>query len=234
MAHTEQISFIKRTLELFPQFKSTDRLLEIGSQNINGTARDFLEAKRYIGIDLTEASGVDYVCAGELIELPDAWADVVISTECLEHTEDWKQILVNSIRICTANGIVILTFAGLYRPAHGTIDSKDPDSSPLTQQHYANLDMNTFMDAIKLSAYFDRYCFEANSDPGDSYFWGIRSREEYADNRTSKDILLGRLARAQGQLGQALSRLANANRQLAHQEEEIRTMTDAAKNQTHP
>ena len=226
MAHPEQLSFINRTLDRFPQFKSTDRLLEIGSQNINGTVRDLLRSKRYIGVDLSEAPGVDYVCQGELIELPDGWADVVISTECLEHTESWKQILGNSIRICTRGGIVIFTFAGLFRPAHGTIDSKDPDSSPLTQQHYANIDMNTFMDAVELSVYFDRYCFEANSSPGDSYFWGIRSSEVYIADMTSRDVLIDRLARAQGQLGQALSRLANANRQLAHQEAEIRQMSD--------
>ncbi len=225
MAHQEQFDFFTKTLFAYPEFKDVDTLLEIGSQDINGSVRSLFSTKKYIGIDLADAPGVDYVCAGELLELPDAWADVVVSTECFEHASNWKAILANAIRICKPNGMVLLTFAGLYRPAHGTLDSKDPQSSPFTSEYYKNIDMNTFLNAVLLSQYFVRYGFESNSNPGDSYFWGIRSSEAYIAEQSSENILLDRLARAQGQLGQALARLVKANRLVAEQEAAISQLT---------
>jgi len=103
-----------------------------------------------------------------------------------------------------------------FTPVHSQIRAIGPLNLHLAkgpgQQHYANIDVNAFMDAVELSTYFERYCFEANSSPGDSYCWGMRSSEMYIVDMTSRGILIDRLVRAQGQLGQALSRLANANR----------------------
>src|SRR5512133_1128292 len=65
-------------------------VLEVGSQNVNGSLRSYVEGlgpSRYFGVDMTPGDGVDEVCSAEkLIERfgVDAF-DVVISTEMLEH-----------------------------------------------------------------------------------------------------------------------------------------------------
>ena len=221
MSHPEQIVFIERVLSLFPEFKTPDAILEIGSQNINGTVRDFFNPRKYIGIDINAAKDVDFVCPGELLELPDGWCDLAMSTECLEHAIEWDNIAKNAIRACKPKGLVIFTFAGLYRPCHGTIDSRDPSSSPATLNYYGNIDKDQFFSAIELGELFDRYSFEANMVSGDSYFWGIRSSKAVSYKNDSAAILAERLSRAQGQLGQALSRLASANKKISDLEKLI-------------
>jgi SAM-dependent methyltransferase len=218
MSHPEQVEFIKRTLSLFPEFTAAEHVVEIGSLNINGTIRDLIDSKRYLGVDIGIGDGVDFRCSGELLELPSGFADMVCSTECLEHAEKWVQLLHNIVRICKPGGLVLLTFAGPFRPCHGTVDSRDPNSSPFTENYYKNIDKDAFFSAITLSHCFDRYCFEANLKPGDSYFWGVRSSGRIESEMNSHEILLDRLARAQGQLGQALSRLAMANKKIVELE----------------
>ena len=218
MTHAAQQEFIQRTLNLFPQFQRTGTILEIGSQNINGTVRGLLEAERYLGIDIAQARDVDFVCPGELIELADEWSDLVISTECLEHCREWVKLVKNAIRICKRGGLMIFTFAGLYRSCHGTTDSGDPGSSPFTTDYYGNISADLFLDSIMLTEWFDRYSFEVNTLAGDSYFWGIRSSQPCTASKNSQQILIDRLARSQGQLGQALSRLAAANKKISELE----------------
>ena len=139
MAHKDQKAFIENILNRFNEkVTKSKNILEVGSQNINGTIKDSypdLESKVWVGIDIGEGKDVDFTIPGELIQLPSGWADVAISSECFEHAENWSEILLNMIRITHINSLIILTFAGKGRPAHGTIDS-DIGSSPYTNTFY--------------------------------------------------------------------------------------------------
>lgn len=215
MTHPEQIEFITRTLAQFPELKNAINVIEVGSLNVNGTVRDYFKNASYIGIDLGSGDGVDFRCPGELLELPSGHADIVCSTECLEHAEQWQSLLLNIVRICKPGGLMLLTFAGIFRPCHGTIDSNDPESSPFTNSYYRNIDKDSFFSSVNLAYCFDRYCYEANTLCGDSYFWGVRSSALVDGKPANQEFLINRLARAQGQLAQALSRLAKANKKIA-------------------
>ena len=206
MAHPEQLAYFERIRNQFADsFVEAENILEVGSQNINGTVRDFFGANvNYLGIDLGMAKDVDFVIPGELIELPDRWADIAISTECFEHAEHWKDILLNMIRITKPQGLILLTFAGKGRPVHGTLDS-DLFSSPFTTSYYKNLGPDDIAKAIAIGNYFSRHTFEVDSTAHDTYFWGIRNSDNPADPDSDWNTLERRLVRAQGQLGQAVN-----------------------------
>jgi len=140
MAHPQQLAYFERIRELFAAaFADAENILEVGSQNINGTVRDLFPVHaNYLGLDIGRGKDVDLVIPGELVELPDGWADISISTECFEHAKNWREILLNMIRITKPQGLILLTFAGKGRTAHGTLDS-DSFSSPFTTTYYQNL-----------------------------------------------------------------------------------------------
>ena len=205
MAHPQQLAYFERISKLFAEpLADAKNILEVGSQNINGTVRDiFANHVNYLGIDLGQGKDVDLVIPGELVELPDGWADIAISTECFEHAENWRDILLNMIRITKPQGLVLLTFAGKGRAVHGTLDS-DTFSSPFTTTYYQNLGPDDIAQCIAIGKYFSRHGFEVDSVAHDTYFWGIRNSDNQADS--DWESLERRLTRAQGQLGQAISK----------------------------
>jgi len=224
MAHPEQQKFFEQLAILFPDhFIDNVNVLEIGSQDINGTVRDYFQPEtNYLGLDLGIAKGVDWTIPGELVELPDQWARVCISTECFEHAATWEQILLNMIRITQEDGLLILSIAGHGRASHGTVDS-DVESSPLTTSYYKNLGPDDITQKIRLGHYFKRHGFQVNSEAGDTYFWGIRSAGCVNTCDDGWQSPLDRLARAQGQLSQAVNRHNEMKAQLKRAEEALET-----------
>jgi hypothetical protein len=224
MAHPEQQKFFEQLAILFADhFTGNVNVLEIGSQDINGTVRDYFQPEaNYLGLDLGIAKGVDWTIPGELVELPDQWARVCISTECFEHAATWEQILLNMIRITQEDGLLILSIAGNGRATHGTVDS-DVESSPLTTSYYKNLGPDDITQKIKLGHYFKRHGFQVNSEAADTYFWGIRSAGCVNTCNDGWQSPLDRLARAQGQLSQAVNRHNEMKAQLKRSEEALET-----------
>lgn len=218
MAHASQKDFITACLSRHTQIAdSSKRILEVGSQNINGAIRDYFpEAieKQWVGLDIGSGPGVDFTIPGELIQLSNGWADISFSTECFEHAKQWKEIFLNMIRVTRADGLVILTFAGDGRSAHGTIDS-DLESSPFTSDYYKNISLAAFASKFDLNMYFSRYAVEVSLDRGDTYFWGIRNaildKTEWMNEEEC-------LARARGQL----DKIIEVNKLLNHSLAECR------------
>ena len=95
--------------------KKTEGLsvLEFGARNVNGTPRQFFEGSEYVGLDILDGDGVDVLLdATEAGEAFAGSADVVISTEMLEHAEDWRGA-VDAMKACLKpDGKLILTTRG--------------------------------------------------------------------------------------------------------------------------
>lgn len=111
-------------------------ILEIGSLNINGSVRDFLEpfADNYFGIDMQEGPGVDEVADASKYSKPNYY-DVVVCCEVFEHTPVWKKIIQISMDNLVDGGIFITTMAGEGRPPHSAIDE-----NPIREwEHYSNI-----------------------------------------------------------------------------------------------
>jgi len=206
MAHPAQQKFFSEITKRFEDlFRGSIRVLEVGSQNINGTVRGYFpNAIEYLGIDIGSGQDVDWVVPGELLQLPDAWADIVVTTECLEHCKMWEEVFLNMIRMLRPSGLFLMTCASTGRATHGTLDS-DEYSSPFTTSYYKNLGADDIAEKIMLGEFFEKHSFEVESISGDLYFWGIRNANEFKECLNSWLPPLDRLARAQGQLAQAVS-----------------------------
>ena len=173
MAHQEQRDFFESVRARFPQYFDGVSVVEIGSLNINGTVRDFYtNTQTYIGVDLEEGDGVDYVDEGQNVDFADRAFDVAVSAECFEHNPYWKQTFLNMHRM--ADKFVIITCASDGRPEHGTTRTT-PANSPFTLawDYYKNLNENDFRRNFYLDEMFSEYEFSYNPSSCDLYFWGV-------------------------------------------------------------
>lgn len=105
-------------------------VLEVGARNVNGSAREVIEPMRplrYIGIDAEAGPGVDVVlraeeiCSIKAVELEPRLLtrfDLVVSTEMLEHCEDWRGAISCMKRHVGAEGVLIVTTRSPGFPRH--------------------------------------------------------------------------------------------------------------------
>jgi hypothetical protein len=174
MAHDEQRVFFQSVKDLMPHYFDNVDVIEIGSLDINGSVRDFYNAKSYIGIDLDEGPGVDQIAEGQNVDFPDNYFDVAVSAECFEHNPYWLETFVNMHRM--AKSFVIFTCASDGRPEHGTTRTT-PANSPFTLKwdYYKNLSAHDFYNNLDIYSMFDKHQFTYNVKSRDLYFWGIKN-----------------------------------------------------------
>lgn len=174
MAHGAQRVFFEETRKQFPEFFSGQRVLEVGSLNINGTVRDFFSNCLYTGVDVAPGNDVDIVAQGQDLSFPDGSFDVTVSAECFEHNPYWKETFDNMVRMTRKGGLVAFTCAAEGRPEHGTART-DVGSSPLTVgigwDYYKNLGEADFPEE-SLKPFGD-YAFYDNRVNLDLYFVGV-------------------------------------------------------------
>ena len=110
--HCSVLDFAKRTLTR-SEIKDKN-ILEVGSYNINGSLKQFIEQfgpNQYIGIDTEKGKDVDCICSADGIV--DGFGkerfDMVISTETIEHVENWKGAIANIKNACKTGGIILIT-----------------------------------------------------------------------------------------------------------------------------
>lgn len=110
--------FLGETVARYPEFQQNVRVLEIGSYNINGTARDHFSECSYIGADWRPGPGVDQVGLAHELAFPDGSFDVVLSVETLEHDFYWRETLAAMRRMLRPGGLFMLTVASFDFPQH--------------------------------------------------------------------------------------------------------------------
>lgn len=89
-------------------------VIEVGAYDVNGSIRPHVEAlgpRSYLGVDITPGPRVDrLIDARELVEeLGPAVADVVISTEVVEHVRDWRIVIQNLKGVLRPGGHLLVT-----------------------------------------------------------------------------------------------------------------------------
>ena len=125
--HAEALDFLRRISLSGP-------VVEFGSRNINGSARDVFSDLEWIGVDIAEGPGVDVVCDAATFKTDDIVSSVVCC-EVLEHAANWKEIIRNAKRIADLQCVLVITCAGPGRKPHSAIDG-----GPLRpSEYYRNL-----------------------------------------------------------------------------------------------
>ena len=102
---------------------SEKKIIEVGAFNVNGSLRSYIEKFKpleYVGVDIEKGPCVDKICnAYDLITVFGKESfDVLISTEMLEHVENWRLVISNFKNILKKNGILILTTRSFSFPKH--------------------------------------------------------------------------------------------------------------------
>ena len=86
------------------------RVVEVGSQDVNGSIRSACPANfDYIGVDFVAGQGVDVVLE-DSYQLPfeSESADVVVSSSCFEHSEMFWLLFLEILRILKPHGLLYL------------------------------------------------------------------------------------------------------------------------------
>lgn len=169
--HPEIDHFVIKVKQQFPQYFEDKAVLEVGSQDINGSVRKHFKNCEYLGIDLGKAPGVDMVIS--IIDFPMADKyDVVISSEMLEHCKEWDEALKQMYNNTKPGGIFILTCAGPNRQEHGT-SKHTPQDSKFTLEHYRNISKEDFRSVLP-DKLFETCSLSLERGDTDLYFWGIK------------------------------------------------------------
>jgi hypothetical protein len=85
------------------------RVVELGSQDVNGSFREVLpQGCSYIGLDLEPGKNVDLVCRGTHIALPDGAADLTLASSIFEHDPLFRMTFLELCRITAPGGFIYL------------------------------------------------------------------------------------------------------------------------------
>lgn len=122
MCHQSVYEYVSRMIT--PEMVTGKLVLECGSYDVNGSVRPHCEAMQpvsYVGIDLRPGPRVDIVMTAD--EIPDVpgmhdYYDLVVSTEMLEHVEDWRTAIYGMLVALKPGGHLVITTRSPGFPLH--------------------------------------------------------------------------------------------------------------------
>lgn len=155
--HTEQIEFCKQILIKYPYHFQNVKVLDVGSQDINGNNRYLFTNCNYLGLDIGPGKNVDIVSPihiyYEYLQEPNSLKkysefNTIISTEMLEHDKHWLKSIKAMYNLLAQGGLLLITAAGKNRAEHGTTRTT-PEASPHTTDYYKNITIPMLQQALK-------------------------------------------------------------------------------------
>lgn len=119
--HPSILDFIRQILK--PSEVQGKRIIEVGSLDVNGSARPMVMSMgpaEYWGVDCWLGPSVDVVCKADDLERTFGREsfDIVLSTEMLEHVEDWRLVVSQLKRAVKKGGLLVLTTRSPGFPYH--------------------------------------------------------------------------------------------------------------------
>ena len=100
------------------------RVLDVGSYDWNGNYYGFMQhlsPSEFIGVDMQAGPGVDVVCCAEDVveKFGRESFDIVVSSELMEHTRNWREVISNIKNVCKPDGIILITTRSKGFGLHG-------------------------------------------------------------------------------------------------------------------
>lgn len=158
--HPEALGWVEQCVS---QLTTTPQVvIELGARNVNGGVRHlFPTAHTYIGVDIAPGPDVDVV-ADAADWTSELLADVIVSTEMLEHTPHGARIIKQACNNLVDGGVFIVTAAGPGRSPHSAVDG-----GPLREgEHYANIGSDELVDWFA-AAGFTTWTVDVQTHPAD-------------------------------------------------------------------
>lgn len=130
--HAEVLEWLAAKAEEYGPF---ERVIEFGSRNLNGSARDVIPHKSWFGVDVVAGPGVDLVANAVHAVVNVGYWDLGICTNVFEHDPTWAHILRNLISHVKSGGYLFLQC-----PGPGFLPHSARDVGPLQEgEYYANV-----------------------------------------------------------------------------------------------
>lgn len=168
------MDFCKSVKKRFPEHFKNKKVLDVGSQDINGNNNYLFEDCDILGIDLGSGDNVGLVCHGADLDHEDESYETIISTEAFEHDSRFEDSLKNILRMLRSGGLFLFSCAGVGRPEHGTHQSVSW-ASPHTLDFYQNRSEEEVRGLINMDKEFSQHGFSMNHVGSiDLYFWGVK------------------------------------------------------------
>ena len=183
--HGEARDFTLFVRQLLPSFFINQRVLDVGSGDINGNNRFLFENCKYEGNDVIQANNVTIVSKTKDLPFMKESFDTIISTECFEHDPEYKESFLKIYDLLKPGGLFCFTCASTGRPEHGTRRTSPQDSYGTIGQvndmvdYYKNLtetDLNEVLDIKNTFSVWDTYYHHLSKD---LYFVGIKKGGSY-------------------------------------------------------
>ncbi|MEO7392741.1 MAG: methyltransferase domain-containing protein [Ramlibacter sp.] len=108
--HDTALDNAKRFLDAYVRPGTTRQVVDIGSQDVNGSLRSVCPAGvEYVGVDFCAGPGVDIVLR-DPYELPfeSESLDVLFTTSCFEHSELFWVLFLELLRVLRPSGLLYL------------------------------------------------------------------------------------------------------------------------------
>lgn len=155
-----------------------EHALDIGGQDVNSSAQGIhphalFDVDYWDVLDIYPGDSVTIVADGTTWRRPTHQKpyDLVLTTETLEHVEDWQGILETCSAALGTGGVLVGTWAGEGRPPHSSVGHPDPF---VLGEHYANVtagEVENFLREAKLFAYWE---LVENTNHGDVYLYAVK------------------------------------------------------------
>ena len=97
---------------------SRGRVLEVGSLNVNGTARDLFAPREYVGLDMRDGYDVDVIGNARCLPFRSGTFWTVLSTSHLEHDDQPWVSAAEMVRVLHKHGRLIVAVPGFGWPMH--------------------------------------------------------------------------------------------------------------------
>jgi SAM-dependent methyltransferase len=117
MVHRTAIANAKLFYDVYVRPLGPVTVVEIGSQNVNGSIKTQFPEVRYVGLDFAQGEDVDVILEDAYnFPLEDNFADVVVTSSCFEHAEFFWLTFVEGVRILKPGGLFYIN-----APANGPV-----------------------------------------------------------------------------------------------------------------
>ena len=108
--HPSALRNAKDFFEVYTKNIESGTVLDIGSQDVNGSLRQVVPSRfKYVGVDFEKAKNVDVVLENPYVfPFADEAADILITSSCLEHSEFFWLTWLEILRVVKPNGLIYM------------------------------------------------------------------------------------------------------------------------------